>query len=441
MSKSYDLIIKDGTVVLPGRTAAADIAIAQGKIVNIGALKAGQAADVFLARGLHVLPGIIDTQVHFREPGNEHKEDLATGSRAALLGGVTAVFDMPNTIPPTTSAQALADKLARAEGRMACDYAFYIGGTPENASEVGELERLPGCCGVKVFMGSSTGTLLVDDDAVLRTILSSINRRAAFHCEDEARLLSRKALAEPGRPQTHPLWRDETAALLATRKLVSLAIGLNKKVHILHVSSAEEMAYLAEHKHRAPISVEVTPHHLTLAAPECYERLGTLAQMNPPIRDSSHRDALWNALADGIVDVLGSDHAPHTLEEKARPYPASPSGMTGVQTLVPVMLNHVTAGRLSLERFADLASTAPARLFAMKERGQIAKGFMANFTVVDLKAERTIENSAMASRCGWTPYDGLRVTGWPVATILRGEVAMLDGAVMTATAGVPIAFG
>lgn len=436
----YDLIIKDGTAVLPGKTVQADIAIVGGKIAEIGALDERQAADVFVASGLHVLPGVIDTQVHFREPGLEHKENLASGSRAAILGGVTAVFEMPNTNPVTISMDALADKLSRAQGRMFCDYAFFIGGTAENANAVADLEALPGCAGIKVFMGSSTGSLLVEDDSVLRTILANISRRAAFHCEDEARLRERKSLAEAGKPETHPIWRDETAALLATERLTRLALELQKPVHVLHVSTAEEMALLRERKTLAPISVEVTPHHLTLAAPEAYARLGTRVQMNPPVRGERHREALWQAVSDGTVDILGSDHAPHTLEEKARDYPASPSGMTGVQTLVPIMLDHVNAGRLSLERFVQLSSSEPARLFGMEGRGQIAEGFDANFTIVDLKCEREITNSWIASKASWTPYDGVVVTGWPVATLLRGRVAMLDGAVMSDPLGERVGF-
>jgi dihydroorotase len=302
------------------------------------------------------------------------------------------------------------------------------------------LERLPGCAGIKVFLGSSTGSLLVEEPDVLRAILSRISRRSSYHCEDEARLRERKSLAEPGNPATHPIWRDEIAALISTERLVNMAEELKKPVHVLHVSTAEEMAFLRQRKGSGLVSVEVTPHHLTLAAPEAYERLGTRAQMNPPVRDAHHRDALWAALADGVADVIGSDHAPHTLEEKERPYPQSPSGMPGVQTLVPVMLNHVNEGRLSLERFVDLSSTAPARLFGAEKRGRIEVGFEAHFTVADLEAEREITNDWIASKCGWTPYDGMAVKGWPIATIIAGRVVMLDGAVMTEACGQPIIF-
>jgi dihydroorotase len=438
MTATYDLIIRNATAVTPDGTAARDIGVRDGRIAHIGAIPAGTAAETFDARGLTVLPGVIDTQVHFREPGLEHKEDLETGSRAAALGGVTAVFEMPNTKPATTSAAALADKVARARNRMFCDFAFYVGATSGNVDELPELERMEGAAGIKVFMGSSTGDLLVDDEAVLRAILARISRRAAFHCEDEARLKERAALREAGRPELHYIWRDAEAALIATRQLLRLAGEAGKRVHVLHVSTAEEMALLAEHKDVA--SVEVTPHHLSLIGPECYQRLGTRAQMNPPVRDAAHHAALWEAVAQGVVDVLGSDHAPHTLEEKAKPYPQSPSGMPGVQTLVPTMLDHVHAGRLTLQRFVDLTSAGPARIFGIANKGRIAVGYDADFTIVDLKAKRVIEDAWIASRCGWTPYAGQRVTGWPVATILRGQTVMRDGALLAPAAGQPIRF-
>ncbi|MFZ1103202.1 MAG: dihydroorotase, partial [Hyphomicrobiaceae bacterium] len=373
-----------------------------------------------------------------REPGLERKEDLETGSRAAVLGGVTAVFEMPNTQPLTTSAEALADKVARARHRMHCDFAFYVGGTRENIEAIPALERLEGSAGIKVFMGSSTGNLLVDDEPSLDRIVARISRRAAFHAEDEARLKERAGLRRPGDPASHPVWRDAEAALIATQRLVRLAEAHGKRVHVLHVSTAEEMAFLAEHKDWA--SVEATPHHLTLAAPECYERLGTYAQMNPPVRDAHHRAALWEALAAGVVDVLGSDHAPHTREEKDHAYPASHSGMTGVQTLVPIMLDHVNAGRLTLERFVDLTSHGPQRLFGIRGKGRIAVGYDADLTVVDMKRRETIANAWIASRCGWTPYDGVTVQGWPVGTFVRGRRVMWEGEVTGPARGEPVRF-
>lgn len=440
MTETFDLIVRGGTVVNHAGRGVADVGVRDGRVARIGDLAHGSAGETLDAAGLHVLPGVIDTQVHFREPGLEWKEDLQTGGRAAVLGGVTAVFEMPNTEPATTTAEALADKLHRAKGRMDCDHAFYVGGTHENAHALGELERLPGCCGVKVFMGASTGSLLVPDDPGVADILKHVTRRAAFHSEDEYRLAERRPLARTGDWTSHPEVRDAQSAIQCTERLVSIARRLGKRIHVLHVTTAEEMAYLREHKDVA--SVETTPQHLTLAGPEAYERLKGYAQMNPPIRDARHRAALWaDGIAGGVVDILGSDHAPHTAEEKARPYPASPSGMPGVQTLVAVMLDHVAAGRLSLERFVDLTSAGPQRVFGLADKGRLAEGWHGDLTIVDLKARRTLRHADMATRAGWTPYDGLEVTGAPVTTVIRGRVVMRDGEVAAPALGEPIRFG
>jgi dihydroorotase len=433
----YDAIFKNGTIANQDGIHPADIGIRNGRIAALGLLAADTADNVTDCTGLHILPGIIDTQVHFREPGLEHKEDLATGSLSAVMGGVTGVFEMPNTNPLTTTRETFADKIARATGRMHCDFAFFVGGTHDNVAELPILERLPGCAGVKVFMGSSTGSLLVADDEGVGAIIKAISRRAAFHSEDEFRLNERKPLRVSGDPTSHPIWRDPEAAMRSTRRLVALAHKYGKRIHVLHISTAEEMVFLADHKDVA--TVEVTPHHLTLDE-TAYTRLGTLAQMNPPVRDKFHRAGIWAGVASGVVDVLGSDHAPHTLAEKQKPYPDAPSGMTGVQTLVPLMLDHVNAGRLSLERFVDLSSAGPARIFNIARKGRIATGYDADLTIVDLTRRETITNGWIASKAAWTPYDGVTVTGWPVGTILRGQPIMWQGELMTASSGQPIQF-
>ncbi len=439
MADTYDLVLQGGQVATPGGIVGIDVGVRGGRIAALADLARADAVEHVDCSGLHVLPGVIDTQVHFREPGLEHKEDLECGTRGAVAGGTTAVFEMPNTNPLTTSAETLADKLDRAAGRAWCDYAFFMGGTGENAERLGALEALPGCCGVKIFMGSSTGDLLSEDDETIARIMANGRRRVAVHAEDEWRLRERKAMVEGGAPVSrHPEWRDVETALRATSRLLALARGASRRVHVLHITTGEEMAILAANKDLA--TVEVTPQHLTLAGPDCYERLGSRAQMNPPIRDAAQREALWRAVADGTVDILGSDHAPHTLEEKSQPYPQSPSGMTGVQTLVPVMLNHVNAGRLSLERFVDLTSAGPARVFNIAGKGRIAAGYDADFTVVDLAETRTIRDDWIESRSGWTPYDGESVTGWPVMTIIRGRVVMRGGQLNGPPEGRPVRF-
>ncbi len=438
MSETFDLIVRGGEVVNHAGRGLADVGVRAGKIAAIGDLGQASAGEVYEAKGLTVLPGVIDTQVHFREPGLEWKEDLETGSRCAVLGGVVAVFEMPNTDPTTTDPAAMADKLARAKGRMHCDHAFYVGGTHENAADLGELERLPGCCGVKVFMGASTGSLLIADDAGVEAVLKSVNRRATFHSEDEYRLAERRPLARPGDWTSHPEVRDAQSAIQSTERLVRLARQQGKRIHVLHVTTAWEIDFLARNKDVA--SVELTPQHLTLVGPEAYERLRGFAQMNPPIRDASHQPGLWRGITNGIADVLGSDHAPHTREEKAKPYPASPSGMPGVQTLVPVMLTHVADGKLTLERFVDLTSAGANRVFGVAGKGRLAEGYDADLTIVDLKARRTLRHEDMATRSGWTPFDGFEAKGWPVATIIRGRVVMRDDEVVVEGAGEPVRF-
>jgi dihydroorotase len=438
MPPTFDLILKGGNVATPGGVAVADIAVSHGKIAGVGSFQPEQAAGVFEAAGLHVLPGVIDSQVHFREPGLEWKEDLETGSRCAALGGVTAVFEMPNTDPSTTSPDMMADKLARAKGRMHVDHAFYAGATHDNTDLLPEMERMAGCCGVKVFMGASTGQLLVEDDEGVERVLNAISRRAAFHSEDEYRLAERRKLARQGDWTSHYEVRDAEAAISSTRRLLRLARKTGKRIHVLHVTTGDEMEMLAEAKDLA--TCEVTPQHLTLVGPEDYQRLKGYAQMNPPIRDAHHRAALWRAVNQGIPDLLGSDHAPHTKEEKARPYPASPSGMPGVQTLVPVMLTHVAEGKMSLERFIELTSAGPQRVFGIAGKGRIAQGYDADFTIVDLKARKTITHEWSASRCGWTPFDGMEAKAWPVATIVRGIMVMCDGGLVAPGRGEPVRF-
>jgi dihydroorotase len=416
MAERFDLVVRDGTVVTPSGPTAVDIGIRNGKVAALGDLGGAATAATLDATGLHVLPGVIDTQVHFREPGMEHKEDIAHGSKAAVMGGVTAFFEMPNTSPLTLGKADLEDKLARSAGRAWCDHAYFVGGSEDNVADLAELEHLPGCAGVKVFMGSSTGSLLADKDELLARILAK----------------------EAGHPRAHPVWRDEEAALRATKRIVNLATAAGRPVHVLHITSAEELAYLGQHKDVA--TVETTLNHLTMAAPECYERLGSKAQMNPPVREERHRDALWRAIADGTIDVIGSDHAPHTLEEKQRPYPSSPSGMPGVQTVLPLLLDHMSKGRLSLARLVDLTSDGPHRIYGIAGKGRIAVGWDADLALVDLKAEREITDDWIASKCGWTPFAGTRVTGWPIATVVRGHLAMKDDEVLGLPVGKPVRF-
>ncbi|MEG3181970.1 dihydroorotase [Sphingomonas sp. LT1P40] len=433
---TFDLKLTGGTVHLPSGPAQVDVGVRDGKVVAIGAT--GDAGETIDCSGLDILPGVIDTQVHFREPGLEAKEDLESGSRAAVLGGVTAVFEMPNTKPNTDTADAVNDKLSRAKNRMWCDHAFYVGATNHNAADLAELERMPGTAGVKIFMGASTGDLLVSDDANLARVLASGHRRVAIHAEDEFRMNDRLDKRVEGDPSSHPVWRDDESAILATRRILKLAREAKRRIHVLHVTTPAELELLSQHKDIA--TCEVTPQHLTLAGEDAYPRLGSYAQMNPPIRSAAHRDGLWHWLNQGVPDVLGSDHAPHTIEEKAKPYPDSPSGMPGVQTLLPLLLDHVAKGRMTLQRLIDLTSAGPQRVFGLVGKGRIAAGYDADFTVVDLKAQWTVEESWLASRCGWSPFTGDRLTGKPMGTIIRGRRVMWDGQLANAAHGRPVRF-
>ena len=443
--KHVDLHLKHANVLLFNENTRefeiteSEITVTNGKISEVGTHIVCAAEVTLNLKGLTVLPGVIDSQVHFREPGLTHKEDLESGTRAAVLGGVTSVFEMPNTTPSTTTKEAFEEKLNLAKNRAHCDYSFFIGASQDNTENLAALEKLPHCPGIKIFLGASFGSLLVDDDLVFEKVMKSGRQRLTIHSEDEARLKERKYIAvEAAHPRAHPIWRDEESAMISTKKAIALAHKHNRPVHILHISSSEEMQFLAQHKDIA--TVEILPQFLTLSAPECYERLGTLVQQNPPIRDKRHMEKLWQAVHNGTVDIIGSDHAPHTLEEKNKPYPQSPSGFPGVQTLLPIMLNHVHNKMLSLTALTKLITENPRRIFNVKNKGRIAVDYDADFTIVDLKKEMTITNKWIASKCGYTPFDGMKVTGWPTHTIIKGRVIMQDDQVVNPHLGEPIDF-
>ena len=439
MTDKADLLLLNGTAVLPEGTKSADILIKDGKIHDIGSFNPSVAAEVIDCGGLHVLPGVIDTQVHFREPGGEHKETLETGMKAAAMGGVTSIFEMPNTNPLTTTPDALQGKMESAARTPWTNYAFYFGGTAGNAKDLPEWEDLPGVCGVKIFMGSSTGDLLAATDKEIEAVLRNGRRVVAVHAEDEAMMIRNKKtiLGESHDPAMHHVWRSVESCVSATVRLLRLARKTGRRVHVLHITSAEEMELLAQNKDIA--SVEVLPNHLSLSAPDCYRRLGTRAQQNPPIREVHHQMALWRGIRDGTVDILGSDHAPHTLEEKGKKYPDSPSGTPGVQTFVPIMLDHVNKGNLTLERFVDLVCGGPQRVHQIACKGRIVRGYDADFTIVDLRKKMEITNAQQLSKCGWTPYDGDKVTGWPIMTLIHGQAVMREDELI-APAGKPVQF-
>ena len=433
-----DLIIKNGLCYIDGKLKKADIGIKNSKISEIGSLENKKSREVLDAKNLTVLPGCIDTQVHFREPGSTNAEDLNSGSRAAIAGGITSVFEMPNTNPPTSSKKEFSNKLKLAKDRMYCNYAFYFGATPENYRELSELKDLEGCCGIKLFAGSSTGNLLVNKEEDIEKVFQNSSKIVSVHSEDEEILNMRKKLIKKGDVKTHPIWRNEVSAIASTRKIVKIAERFKKKAHILHVSTRDEVDFLSQHK--GNISFEITHQHLTLSSPECYEKLGTYAQMNPPIREKIHQDRLWYAVRNDFVDIIGSDHAPHLKENKEKTYPDTPSGMPGVQTLLPVMLNHVNEGKLKLEQLVKLLCENPANIFGIKNKGFIKEGFDADFTIIDLEEIIEIKNEKIESKCGWSPFDGDKFKGNSVATIINGEIKMKNGKIIGDPTGKPMKF-
>jgi dihydroorotase len=434
MADHFDLLIRNGTCVLPWGEAETSAGVRDGRIIALGVPADATAERTIDATGLHVLPGLIDPHVHLRDPGDKSVETIPTGTKAAVLGGLATVFDMPNTSPSITDAERLAWKQEYAETAAWCDMGLYVGGTKSNIPTLADLEQGRGVCGIKIFAGSSTGDLMVEDDEHLEQVMRAGRRRIAYHSEDEYRLQERKPMFKSGDPYSnHMVWRDEECAFLGTRRLMALARRTGRPAHILHVSTAQELEYLKDFRDLA--TCEVLVNHLTQAAPDCYERLEGFGVMNPPIRGEEHRAAAWRAISDGTVDTIGSDHAPHPREKKLLPWPECPAGLTGVQTLVPIMLDHVNAGRLSLTRMVDLMCAGPARVYGAVGKGRLAAGYDADFTLVDMQRQRRIEESWIVSPCGWTPFAGMQVTGWPVATIIRGNIVMREDEVLGEPAG------
>ena len=433
-----DLIIKNGSCYIDGNLTKTDIGVSNSKISHIGNLEHEKSKDIYDANNLTVLPGCLDTQVHFREPGSTDTEDLHSGSRAAIVGGITGVFEMPNTNPPTSNKREFQRKLDLAKNRMYCNYAFYFGATADNADYLASLKTLEGCCGIKLFAGSSTGNLLVAEEDDIDKVFQNSSKVVAVHSEDEAILNTNKKLIKNGDVHTHPVWRSVECALSSTRRIVRIAERYNKKAHILHITTKEEVDFLSQHK--GNITFEITPQHLTLYAPDCYDKLGTYAQMNPPLRDKSHYDRLWYGVRNNFNDTIGSDHAPHLKTNKDKEYPNSPSGMPGVQTLLPVMLNHVNDGKLSLNQLINLLCENPVKIFGIKNKGFIRKDYDADFTIVDMNKIIEIQNEKIESKCGWSPFNGYKFKGKPVATIINGKIKMKDGNIIGDPEGVPLKF-
>ena len=430
----YDLLLKNAEVFKDGKLQRLDVAVKDRLIAKVADKIDEEATKVLDLTGQTVLPGLIDSQVHFREPGLMHKEEIETGSMAAALGGVCTFFEMPNTNPPTTDEESIRYKVEKAKQVSYVNFAFFMGATQHNLEELKKAKDLEGCCGIKIFLGSSTGSLLLYEREALLDVFKNTDCMISCHSENEDMLRANVAIRDAATTaHAHPEWRSTETALSSTTRLIGLAKEAGRKVHVLHITTKDEIDFLRENKEHC--TVEVLPQHLTLNAPDCYDKLGTYAQMNPPIRTKDHQDGLWKGLLDGTVDVMGSDHAPHTREEKDQGYPKSPSGMPGVQTIVPLMLNHVNKGRLTLERLIQLMAERPSELWGLN-KGKIEVGKDADFTVVQMNEKFTVKNSDQASKVGWTPYDGMELQGKPTHTICGGVVVAKDGA-LVARAGRP----
>lgn len=424
---SGDLHVKGGTLVRLDGDSPGDVLIQGGKVTAVGEVTAPEGTPELDASGKLVFPGLIDPQVHFREPGLEHKEDLASGALCCIAGGMTAFSEMPNTNPPTVNPAALEDKLARASGRAASDFAFFLGATEENADQLGEWEQMPGCIGVKVFMGSSTGNLLVEDDPTLERVLRSGTRRVTVHSEDNPRLSERyDALTEGASVVQHDTVRDVDCAVISTNRLLDLVEKTGRPVHLLHVSTADELEIVRQRDLGDLVTVEATPNHLFLCAPHCYEEFGSHAQMNPPVRGIEHQSALRKALRDGPVTCIGSDHAPHTAEEKAKPYPYSPSGIPGTQTILPLLLTAVRDGWLDHQDILRMSLTGPKKVYGYADKGALEVGFDGDVVLVDPSVTDPLPVEWLRSKTGFSPFEGMPLAGWPQTTVLRGEVVYQD---------------
>ena len=423
--KKYNIGLLNGTVCSHTNMRKASVGIKNNKIAKIGKINPVECSRIIDCENKHILPGIIDTQVHFREPGLSHKEDIYSGTNSALLGGVTTIFEMPNTSPATINKKELEKKIKIAKKSSWVNYSFFIGACKDNLNQLGKLEKLRGCAGIKIFMGSSTGSLLLSDEEDIEKALKICKRRVAIHSEDEDRLRKRFADIDKKKGVSqHEVWRDKESAILSTKRVLKYAKKYKTKAHILHISTKDEIGLLK--KTNKNITGEATPQHLTLFSPDCYEKIGTLSQMNPPIRNKSHQNGLWKGINEGVINVIGSDHAPHTMKEKKQIWPKSPSGLPGVQTTLHIMLNHLNKGKITLEKVIELLAYNPAKIYKIKNKGQLKKGFDADITIIDLNKIYMIKNKDMAYKCGWTPFNGMKIKGDIFATIINGKIKMMN---------------
>lgn len=428
-------LISGATCVLPTGTERRNVLIEDSKVLDLDPASTAEVDETVRADGLHLLPGVIDDQVHFREPGLTHKEDLYTATRACAKGGVTSFLEMPNTNPTTTTCERLAEKLTLASTKCLVNYGFYIGATPQNVSELAAAKRTPG---IKIFIGSSTGDLLVDEQQALEQIFAETTLPICAHCEDESTVrANRQAIGGGSSYADHSRIRDEKAAVIAVRRAIDLAHRHNHRFHVLHVSTGAETELLRDH--RGLITAEACPHHLFFNIGD-YDRLASLVQMNPSIKTAADNAALWTALRDGRLQVIATDHAPHTLEEKRQPYPKSPSGLPAVENSLALMLDSVHHGRCTLDQVVHWMCDAPARVWDIVNKGRLYPGYDADLVLVDLNKTETIRNADQQTKSGWSPWDGTTLTGWPVRTWVLGQTVFDNGRFNDSVRGSEIQF-
>ena len=433
------LLLKNGQVCYNDELQNLDILIEDNKIKKIDKNILDGSHEVKDCTGLTIFPGFIDTHVHFREPGHPKKETLESGSRAAVMGGITGIFEMPNTSPITDNVDALNDKLSRAKDNMHCNYAFYFGATNENSDKLDFLKGFDGCCGVKMFVGSSTGDLLVKDDFYIEQVIKNSPRIVSIHSEDEDMLISRKSTIEEGNVKSHYKWRSVECAMTSTKKLIEFSNKHKKRIHILHITTKDEIDYVRDHKPEFA-TLETTPQHLSLYAPDIYDQINTFAQINPPIRTKDHQDGIWKGIDDNVISIIGSDHSPHTKEEKNKPYPKSPSGMPGTQTIGLIMTDYYLKGKISLKKLVDLLCKNPCKIFGIEGRGEIKEGNIADLTFYKLNKPFLIQNEWIESNCKWSPFNGKEIGVSPFATIIGGEKVVWDQKLLRKSKGKPYSF-
>ena len=413
--------ITDAQVVLPTEICKTSVLVEDDRIAVIDAAVHTEADEVVSANGLHLIPGVIDDQVHFREPGLEHKEDLRTASRACAKGGVTSYFEMPNTNPSTITVQRLDEKLQLAASKSVVNYAFYVGATPDNVEELQQAKRTPG---IKIFIGSSTGQLLVDEQAALERIFAETTLPITAHCEDETTVRANKErFADSTDVADHSKIRNREAAIIATRRAIDLATRYKHQFHVLHVTTADEIPLIAD----SPdwVTAEACSPHLFFTQDD-YERLGTKIQGNPSVKTSADQAALWQALHDGVIRVVATDHAPHTMEEKNQSYPKSPSGMPSIENSLALMLNAANENKCSLEQVVRWMCEAPADIWHVANKGRIEVGYDADLVLIDLAKETAVRDEDQLTKCGWSPWHGTTLKGWPVRTWVMGNEVFRD---------------